>query len=320
MPINIQNQDKKIENSKLELKNNNSSYEKSSWEFFNNSFMKYSLGCIGMGSTALVIKLIYDKIHENQVKLNNIKKFILKNFFVSKWERNSCWNDVFIQHLMCPEYRCKKFKSPKINAVIKKINDFLGEKYDGDVLKRYKLFKSNERPIPDGLESWLTDGKGHYCLATASDYEYDKLNLIDLGIFDQMGNSGLLRGDVENFFPIATEEKVNSYLFQFINLDDNDKRFINKIFSPKSKGYYPTFIAIFDDVHYKKLPHFFAYYIIYDKNKMPYFILADGLKNSMKILSKEQGLKELQQYSRFYVKYLSEEIVNEFYTLEEKVI
>ena len=304
----------------LVIQNNYQDFYKKFKKILNNPVSKFSLGFVGTGSTALAIKLIYDKIHENQVKLNNIKKFILKNFFVSKWERNSCWNDVFIQHLMCPEYRCKKFKSPKINAVIKKINDFLKEKYDGDVLKRYKLFKSNERPIPDGLESWLTDGNPHDCLVSEKDCKYDKLNLIDLGIFDQIGDFGRLSLDAENFSPRATVKKINSYLFTFFNRNDDDKRCINKIFSPKSKGYYPTFIVIWDNVHYSsEVPHLFAYYIIYDKNKTPYFILADGIKDSMKILSKEQGLEELQQYSSFYVKYSSEEIVNELYTLEEEV-
>ena len=87
---------------------------------------------------------------------------------------------------MCPEYRCKKFKSEKINAIIKKINDFLNEKYDGNPLSRPKLFKPYERPIPDGLESWLTDGIGHTPLACYKDDKYNKLSLIDLGIFDQM--------------------------------------------------------------------------------------------------------------------------------------
>ena len=313
MMINIQNQDKEIKNQKLESKNNNFSCKKLK-EFLNNPVVKYLLGFAGaISGVTIASKLIYDRIHENEVKLDsNIKKYISQNFFFSKWEKNSCWNDVFIQLLMCPEYRCKKFKSQKINAVIKIINDFLNKKYDGNVLKRSKLFKRDERPIPDGLESWLTDGQGHENLVSATEHKYDKLSLYDLGIFDQMGDVEGLSFKEESFLPINTGEKINNYLLTILN---DNKKFINKIFSPKSKGYYPTFIVIFDNVHYSELAHFFACYIIYDKNKeAKYFLLADGLENSMKVLSKNQGLKELQQYSRFYIKYSSEEIVNEFYT------
>ena len=274
-------------------------------------------GTIGVGVFGIALKLIYDKIHNNEVKLDsNIEKYISKNFFLSKWERNSCWNDVFIQFLMCPDIRCKKFESEKINAIIKIINDFLNKKYDGNILNRSKLFKSNERPIPDGLESWLTDGKEHYSLVCYEDYKYDKLSLIDLRIFDQMGRFNALSFKEESFLPETTGKKINNYLFTFIN---DDKSHINKIFSPKSKDYYPTFIVIFDNVHYSsQLPHYFACYIIYDKNKeAKYFLLANGLKDSMKILSKEQGLNELKQYCCFDVKYSSEKIINEFYTLED---
>ena len=291
-------------------------------KMLNNPFVKFSLGFVGLGTIGIAAKLIYDKLNNkniesekiDEIKLDaNDKKFIAKNFFLCQWKNNSCWNDVFIQFLMCPEYRCKKFKSAKINAIITIINDFLNQKYGGNPLSRSKLFKPHERPIPDGLESWLTDGGKHCSLVGEKYRKYNGLSLIDLGILDQMSNFCGCRLEKEDFLPTTTLKKVNNYFIEF-----DDKRYKNQIFTTKSKGFYPTFISILDNVHYKKLPHRFACYIIYDKNKeAKYFLLADGLKDSMKILSKEQGLKELQQYSVFEVKYSSEEIVNEFYTLED---
>ncbi len=286
-------------------------------KILNNPIVKFSLSSAGgiarIGTLGLAAKLIYDKIHKNEVKLTNIEKYISQNFFLSKWERNSCWNDVFIQLLICPEYRCKKFKSAKINAIITIINDFLNQKYGGNPLSRSKLFKPYGRPIPDGHESWLTDGEVHDNLVCEKYRKYDGLSLIDAGIFDEMSNFRGCRLEEKDFLPTATLKKINNYLISFDN-----KNYINEIFSTKSKGFYPTFIVIFDNVNYKNPAHFFVFYIIYDKSKdVKYFLLADGLKDSMKILSKEQGLKELQQYLGFDVKYSSEEIVNKFYTLKD---
>ena len=303
MEVNIQREF----NSKLK-------YEKIK-KMLNNPIVKFSLSSagsiIGIGTLGLAAKLIYDKIHKKKKK----KKFIKKNFFLSKWEKNSCWNDVFIQFLMCPEYRCKKFKSQKINAVIKIINDFLNEKYDGEVLRRSKLFKYNERPIPDGFRSHL-DAKEHYYEELfLKNAKYDNLNLSDMGILDILDRGNGLNDKEELFLRLNTNRKINNCFSMIVN---DNKKFINKIFCTKSRGFYPTFIIVLDRVHYQNPAHSFACYIIYDKSKeAKYFLLADGLKNSMEILSKEQGLKELQQYEYFHVKYSSEEIVNQFYTLED---
>ncbi len=79
MEVNIQREF----NSKLK-------YEKIK-KMLNNPIVKFSLSSagsiIGIGTLGLAAKLIYDKIHKNEF----IEKFIKKNFFLSKWEKNSCW-------------------------------------------------------------------------------------------------------------------------------------------------------------------------------------------------------------------------------------
>ena len=86
----------------------------------------------------------------------------------------------------------------------------------------------------------------------------------------------------------------------------------------QEKGYYPTFVAIGDDrVDYKSTPHWMGAYIIYDKNQnIKYFLWADGCKNGLKVMSKEEALNKLKKYVNIVVKYSSKDVVEEFYTPE----
>ncbi|MBR0183839.1 MAG: hypothetical protein IJQ10_01555 [Clostridia bacterium] len=99
----------------------------------------------------------------------------------------------------------------------------------------------------------------------------------------------------------------------FVNFfGSNDINFLQE------KGYYPTFVAIGDDrVDYKSTPHWMGAYIIYDKNQnIKYFLWADGCKNGLKVMSKEEALNKLKKYVNIVVKYSSKDIVEEFYTPE----
>jgi hypothetical protein len=58
-------------------------------------------------------------------------------------------------------------------------------------------------------------------------------------------------------------------------------------------------------------------YIVYDENQnIKYFLWADGCKNGIKVISKEDALNKLKKYSQIVVKYSSKDVVEEFYTPE----
>lgn len=86
----------------------------------------------------------------------------------------------------------------------------------------------------------------------------------------------------------------------------------------KDQGYYPTFVAVYDDrVDYSSCPHWMGAYIVYDTNHdIKFFLWANGCRKGVKVLSKEEGLEKLKEYGAIAVKYSSQDIVDEFYTPE----
>ena len=112
-----------------------------------------------------------------EVKLSKAdEEYIRKNFFICRWPpgRNLCWNNTFIQYLMCPNIRCKSVCSSRIMKVLNWINSVLREKYTGSCLERVVDVPDDVRPMretsgsrkhEDGsycdYKNWLKCGKFH---------------------------------------------------------------------------------------------------------------------------------------------------------------
>ena len=294
-------------------------------------------GLTGIGLLTYAAKLIYDKINKNSsIKLDvNNEKYIKENFFLCAWESNSCWNDAFIQFLMCPEIRCKKYNSEKIANAIDWISTKLNGKYDGHYLnKKLKVLKKI-RPVPDGCEYWIKNWSENKPLFKKSKsvwegnnsilfsvynltQKYNNLNLYQLGAIDgtvEVYNNEIIFYKDDNEF---NKNKIkNSVSMNFMYEIGKKEHFgINDNILGLLKDYnlYPTFIGIHDDVNYTDPSHLYAYYVIYGKNKIAkYFLCADGIEDSMKILSINEGLEKLENYDIF-IKYSTGDIVERYYT------
>jgi hypothetical protein len=119
-----------------------------------------------------------------------------------------------------------------------------------------------------------------------------------------------LKSILVNFLRTELQSNKTENFVDFFG--NNDINFLQE------KGYYPTFVAIGDDrVDYKSTPHWMGAYIVYDENQnIKYFLWADGCKNGIKVISKEDALNKLKKYSQIVVKYSSKDVVEEFYTPE----
>jgi len=305
-------------------------------KILNNPAVKFSLSSIGVvagiGTLGLVARLIYDKLNNknNEIKLDaNDKKFIAKNFFLCKWGggNNLCWNDVFIQFLMCPDIRCGDYKSEKIMKTINWINKILGEKYNGDFLDRKIEVPPDVRPVPDGLESYLTDGLGRDPIKMIWG-KYNSRNFEDLKVVNYtyvchypIGNELFKDG----FITYSNRPCLLNYLGDpnnreknyIVNIIVKSKKILwnlSECFQLSTRNYYPTYIIVHDDVHYTNPTHVFAYYVIYDENmKIKYFLKVDDLKQNMKIVPKDKVLKDLNIYSVFWFVFSRGDIVKKYY-------
>ena len=314
-------------------------------KMLNNPFIKFSLGFVGIGTIGIVAKLIYDKLNNKNIenkKINmkqdkyeikldaNDKKYIAKNFFLCKWGggNNLCWNDVFIQLLMRPDIRCGNYKSEKIMKTLNWINKTLGEKYNGDPLNRKIEVPPDVRPVPDGFESYLTDGLGHSPIQMIWG-KYNSRNFEDLKVVnytyvchDPIGN--------ELFKDVFITHSNRPCLLNYLGDPNNrEKNYIVNIgivksqnmlwnlsncFQLSAKNYYPTYIIVHDDIHYTDPTHVFAYYVIYDGNmKIKYFLKVDDLKHNMEIVPKDKVLEDLNIYSKFWFVFSRGDIVKKYY-------
>lgn len=331
----------------INIQNNQENLYEKIKKFLNNPITKFSFGIVGgltgIGVLSLIAKLIYDKINKNNsIKLDvNDEKYIEKNFFLCAWKNNSCWNDAFIQFLMCPEYRNRKFESEKIMKTLNWIKKILGERHDGNPLSRKIKVPTDVRLVPDGCESWIKNWSENKLLFKKSKsvwegnnsilfsipnlrQKYNNLDLYQLGAIN--GTVELCDDEIIVFGGNNDEfdkDKIKNFVFMnFIYEIGKKEHFgINDNIFGLLKDYnlYPTFIGIYDDVNYTDPPHLYAYYVIYGKNKMPkYFLCADGMKDSMKILSVNEGLEKLKNYDIF-IKYSTGDIVEKYYTPESIV-
>ena len=223
------------------------------------------------------------------------EQFIKKHFFLCGWRNNSCWNDVFIQFLMCPDILCKDYQSKKIMTTIKWIRKILNDKYYSECLERKVPVPKESRPISDGHEGWLTDGRRHE-VDEMFFGKFDGVSITDMKMSDifveqkprysfyvnQFGSKNF-----QSLFVNSLGENMNKGQNYFILLQGIDECVLKgvNIFSTISKGYYPTYIVIHD----RGL--FYSYYVIYDKiREIKYLLLVDGLKSTMKVVSKEAFL------------------------------
>ena len=136
----------------------------------------------------------------------------------------------------------------------------------------------------------------------------------------------ILKGDYGIFLNNNERNELKNFIVDFgaQNMKDVGKDVLSKCFGEndinflQDKGYYPTFVAVWDDVvEYSLCPHWMAYYIVYDKEQnIKYFIQADGCKSGIRLMTKEEGLNQLKKYKKNVVKYSSKDVVEEFYTPE----
>ena len=254
------------------------------------------------------------------------EQFIKKHFFLCGWRNNSCWNDVFIQFLMCPDILCKNYKSKKIMTTIEWIRKILNDEYYGECLERKVPVPKESRPISDGYENWLQDGIEHEIEGMFLG-EFDGFSTTDMEMLDNftIKGKGSLYHDYmfytnyfQSLFVNSLVEKMNNGRNYLILLVREGKGVLEEvdIFSTISKGYYPTYIVIHDGCRYKE-GHFFSYYVIYGKNKeIKYLLLVDGLERTMKVVSKEEFLKSAYNIKPegIWVKFSSGNVVEEHYT------
>ena len=89
---------------------------------------------------------------------------------------------------------------------------------------------------------------------------------------------------------------------------------LSECFQLSTRNYYPTYIIVYDDVHYTNPTHVFAYYVIYDENmKIKHFLKVDDLKQNMEIVPKDKVLKDLNIYSIFWFVFSRGDIVKKYY-------
>lgn len=294
-------------------------------------------GLTGIGLLTYAAKLIYDKINKNSsIKLDvNNEKYIKENFFLCAWESNSCWNDAFIQFLMCPEYRNRKFESEKIMKTLNWIKKILGERHDGNPLSRRIKVPKDLRLVPDSCESWIKNWSENKPLFKKSKsvwqgnnsilfsvynltQKYNNLNLYQLGAIDGIvevyDNDIIFYKDNNEFNKNKIKNSVSMNFMYEIGKKEHSGINDNIFVLLKNYNLYPTFIGIHDDVNYTDPSHLYAYYVIYGKNKIAkYFLCADGIEDSMKILSINEGLEKLENYDIF-IKYSTGDIVERYYT------
>ena len=204
---------------------------------------------------------------------------------------------------------------------------------DGDVLKDQKgSFLFGKKAIADVYNGWYAinhgimdailsfDFNSHFSSAkNYTTYFIDNYSSIIANVSARGFDYGILsanneRNELKNFivdFGVPDMENVGKdVLSKFFG--KNDINFL------QDKGYYPTFVAVWDDVvEYSFCPHWMAYYIVYDKERnIKYFIQADGCKSGIRLMTKEEGLNQLKKYKKNVVKYSSKDVVEEFYTPE----
>ena len=294
------------------------------------------------------IKKTEDKIELSEADI----EFIKRNFFLVAWDDNSCWNDVFVQLLMLLSIGCNRYGANSIDNTIDEINKIRGQEYHDYCLKRKVKFPRNKRPISDDNKHYLGDGKSHSFLTTCLLGEFDGKQLNELGIVGikcRISNRFIV--PINHLKNKNFKEELMSYFFIGANVFDdtnydtleNDKVFLDYLGDSnnkersyivgievgekdnkydlsgcfnlsKSKGYYPTYIVVYDDINYIETPHYFAFYIIYDDNmKVKYFLRVDGLKEEMKVLSESQAFKELNSFNKFFLLLSKGDIVKKYY-------
>ncbi len=295
---------------------------------------KVTVGSVGSVGGVLLAKKIIDhlceknKVESNgeikfdgKVKLSKVdEEFIKRNFFLCAGENNSCWNDVFVQFFMCPDVRRGKYNSKAMMTTLNYINDVLRQKYNGDCLCRKVKCPINKRPIFKYFDE--IKHEWHYadyhlknsmfgCCALFEPF-FDDQTATGLGLFGiisfiddrDIPENTISREDLfEGIDPGKAKER-----FGFgIEFKRTEKWNSSNIFF-ENVGYYPTFVRIF------RPKHFVSYYIIYNENKeVKYFLLADGMKKNMVVLSKEQALAQIGVSKDVNIVYTRSDIVEKYY-------
>ena len=269
-----------------------------------------------------------DKI-QGEVNLNDAdKEYIKKNFFFCKWRGNLCWNNTFIQYLMCPDIRCGHYCSSAIMKTINWINEKLAEPdhYLGRVIDA----PNNIRPIAVGDDNYLVDGKyhdpselfyGRFVNDRPVGNKKSSVLLCDLGITSCIVGLGLsgkfvVRSDIydEHHLEFIRDNMLKGASFgsgeRFVFSLDGVKN-KSKIFEVSSSGYYPTFISFNDSgsEDYKSC------YLIYDDDKkLKYIVYFNTLHNELKVVSLQEIVELMRNSVREYVQYSRSDIVEKYFT------
>ncbi len=262
----------------------------------------------------------------DEIKICTVdEQFIKSNFFLCGWKNNSCWNDVFIQFLMLPDIRCRKYGSAKINKTIEWINKQLSERYDGNFLNRKIYIPKEYRPISDGYENWLSDGKFH-SVNNLFHGRFDGFNWMKLGLVGLLyryciRNYSPVCSDLNDAFDTLSKQQTyqNNYLVQFNNCSTLSNpntpepalKDVKRLFECHF-GYFPTFTIV------GNVNHYCSCVILYDVNSEVKFVLwLDGIAQGMQIISKQQILQKLSNLSnrsQILVIFSHDSIVKQYYT------
>ena len=268
-----------------------------------------------------------------EVKLSKVdEEYIRRNFFLCAWENNSCWNDVVVQLLMCPDIM-RGVWPKSIMIPIKFINTILKQKYNGHCLCRKVKFPINKRPLfdfyyldADNLNNKEEHHTAEYHLKNSKfaacpifHLFFDGQRSSDLGLFgttkslddefdipEDFSKNTIRREDWFKDWEIdlsKTKERLGySIRFKKIEKWNSSNIFFENV------GYYPTFVRIL------RSKHFVSYYIIYNENKeVKYFLLADGMKKNMVVSSKEQALEQIGRSKNVDIVYTRSDIVEQYY-------
>ena len=269
-----------------------------------------------------------------------------------------CWHNVSMQYLACPEIRAKKFMNKslssnpnrKIISMINYINEIFENKNRPNCFKGNVDVEKSKRQVADG--DVLKDQKGSFLFCNRANqyngwyatnygimdailgfnfnYDFSQAKDCTTKFIDNYSNIILNASTVGHDYGIFVANNERNELKNFIvdfgvpDMENVGKDVLSKFFGEndinflQDKRYYPTFVAVWDDVvEYSSCPHWMAYYIVYDKDQnIKYFIQADGCKNGIRLMTKEEGLNQLKKYKKNVVKYSSKDVVEEFYTPE----
>lgn len=303
-----------------------------------------SAGLAGTGSAVWFLNYLLTNKERivNGLKLSiAYQNWIRDNMILFLHDGFLCWHNTFMQFLACPEIRCRSYDFKDIMVMINYINSQFKKNYKGDCLSirpinvdmkfRRAGFESKELASkeaggwilcsPDGFDKDYTE------LGIIDEYLcYDCISPIDKNTLfkdDEIRNFILNYEKYKNINGIVNNKRyAENFLLRFTRDFILGKKAKNKKFCShdinffKEQNFFATFVMV-RNINYTP-PHWYSYYVVYDKNKkIKFFLRADDLKTSWQVTSENDFLKDLENCNIAIVKYSTGSIVEKYYTPEK---